>query len=116
MRVCSTCHGASENFRKALLSGSEEGAMAAYSTGCVNLRAPYTVYHSEVSAGLRVWFGVAHAKLKHCTSRAQAQHKHKHKHKHKHSTSAAQGQHKHSAGTAQAQRKHKDSSAKRSTA
>ena len=42
--------------------------MAAYSTGCVNLRAPYTVYHSEVSAGLRVWFGVAHAKLKHCTS------------------------------------------------
>ena len=88
--------------------------MAAYSTGCVNLRAPYTVYHSEVSAGLRVWFGVAHAKLKHCTSRAQAQHKHKHKHKH--STSAAQGQHKHSAGTAQAQRKHKDSSAKRSTA
>ena len=50
VRVCSTCHGASENFRKALLSGSEEGAMAAYSTGCVNLRAPYTIYRNEVRA------------------------------------------------------------------
>ncbi|CAM9982050.1 unnamed protein product, partial [Laminaria digitata] len=48
VRVCNTCHGASENFRKALLDGSAEGAMAAYSTGCVNLRAPYTVYRNEL--------------------------------------------------------------------
>lgn len=48
VRVCSTCHRAGEDFRKALLSGSEEGAMAAFSTGCVNLRVPYTIYHNEV--------------------------------------------------------------------
>eukprot|EP00752_Nemacystus_decipiens_P003484 g3217.t1 len=48
VRVCSTCYGAGEDFRKALLSGSEEGAMAAYSTGCVNLRVPYTIYHNEL--------------------------------------------------------------------
>lgn len=46
--MCSTCYGAGEDFRKALLSGSEEGAMAAFSTGCVNLRVPYTIYHNEV--------------------------------------------------------------------
>lgn len=48
VRVCDTCHGAGERFRKALLSGSEEAAMEAYSTGCVNLRTPYTIYHNEV--------------------------------------------------------------------
>ena len=52
MRVCSTCYGAGEDFRKALLAGSEEGAMAAYSTGCVNLRVPYTIYHNEVGIHL----------------------------------------------------------------
>ncbi|CAM9924888.1 unnamed protein product [Ectocarpus sp. 4 AP-2014] len=48
VRVCSTCYGAGEDFRKACLSGSEEGAMAAFSTGCVNLRVPYTIYHNEL--------------------------------------------------------------------
>ncbi|CBN78436.1 conserved unknown protein [Ectocarpus siliculosus] len=48
VRVCSSCYGAGEDFRKACLSGSEEGAMAAFSTGCVNLRVPYTIYHNEL--------------------------------------------------------------------
>ncbi|CAM9545581.1 unnamed protein product [Ascophyllum nodosum] len=48
VRICSTCYDAGEKFRRALLSGSEENAMAAYSTGCVNLRVPYTIYHNEL--------------------------------------------------------------------
>ncbi|CAN0181243.1 unnamed protein product, partial [Hapterophycus canaliculatus] len=48
VRVCSTCYSAGEDFRKALLAGSEEEAMAAFSTGCVNLRVPYTIYHNEL--------------------------------------------------------------------
>lgn len=56
--MCSTCYGAGENFRKALLAGSEEEAMAAYSTGCVNLRVPYMIYHNEVRRSV-VYVGVA---------------------------------------------------------
>lgn len=55
VRVCSTCHGAGEQFRKALLSGCEEEAMRAFSTGCVNLRVPYTIYHNEVRQNMYVY-------------------------------------------------------------
>lgn len=48
VRICDTCCKAGERFRKALLAGSEEEAMEAYSTGCVNLRMPYTIFHNEV--------------------------------------------------------------------
>lgn len=48
MRVCKTCDAAMEAFRKALLLGQAEEAMSAYSTGCVNLDRPYTIYHGEV--------------------------------------------------------------------
>ncbi len=48
MRVCKTCDTAMEAFRKALLLGRAEDAMSAYSTGCVNLDRPYTIYHGEV--------------------------------------------------------------------
>lgn len=37
-----------EMFRKSLLLGRVEEAMAAYGTGCVNLDTPYTTYHGEV--------------------------------------------------------------------
>ena len=39
-----------EMFRKALLLGRVEEAMAALGTGCVNLDTPYTIYHGEVRA------------------------------------------------------------------
>lgn len=62
MRVCKTCNNAMEAFRKALLLGQTEEAMSAYSTGCVNLDRPYTIYHGEVcgaggfgSAGCCCW-------------------------------------------------------------
>lgn len=48
MRICKTCDTATEAFRKALLLGRAEDAMSAYSTGCVNLDRPYTIYHGEV--------------------------------------------------------------------
>ena len=48
MRVCKTCDVAMDSFRKALLLGQAEEAMSAYSTGCVNLDRPYTIYHGEV--------------------------------------------------------------------
>ncbi|CAM9281402.1 unnamed protein product [Laminaria digitata] len=48
MRVCKTCHCAMEMFRKALLLGRVEEAMAAYGTGCVNVDTPYTIYHGEL--------------------------------------------------------------------
>ncbi|CAN0502905.1 unnamed protein product [Ectocarpus sp. 12 AP-2014] len=50
MRVCKTCNAAMEAFRTALLLGRAEDAMSAYSTGCVNLDRPYTVFHGEVGA------------------------------------------------------------------
>lgn len=53
MRICKTCDTATEAFRKALLLGQTSEAMAAYSTGCVNLDRPYTIYHGEVSAERR---------------------------------------------------------------
>ncbi|CAN0340254.1 unnamed protein product [Ectocarpus sp. 6 AP-2014] len=48
MRVCKTCNAAMEAFRTALLLGRAEDAMSAYSTGCVNLDRPYTVFHGEL--------------------------------------------------------------------
>ncbi|CAN0023632.1 unnamed protein product, partial [Discosporangium mesarthrocarpum] len=48
VRVCETCHETQEAFRSALLKGDEEETMKAFSTGCINLRTPYTIYHNEV--------------------------------------------------------------------
>ncbi|CAN0223781.1 unnamed protein product [Scytosiphon promiscuus] len=48
MRICKTCDTATEAFRKALLLGHTAVAMSAYSTGCVNLCRPYTIYHGEL--------------------------------------------------------------------
>eukprot|EP00752_Nemacystus_decipiens_P018771 g16830.t1 len=48
VRVCRTCYSAGKNFRRALLQGSYLGAMEAYSTGCVNLRVPYSHISEEL--------------------------------------------------------------------
>ncbi|CAM9641941.1 unnamed protein product [Chrysoparadoxa australica] len=48
LRICDACAVTTEAFRNALLAGDEEAAIAAYSTGLVNLRTPYTIYHSEL--------------------------------------------------------------------
>ncbi|CAM9511280.1 unnamed protein product [Ectocarpus sp. 8 AP-2014] len=42
VRVCRTCYSVGKAFRRALLRGSYQGAMDAYGTGCVNLRAPFS--------------------------------------------------------------------------
>lgn len=48
MRVCKACNSGMETFRKALLMGQEEAAMAAYNKGSVNVTMPYSIYHGEV--------------------------------------------------------------------
>eukprot|EP00904_Undaria_pinnatifida_P005271 jgi/Undpi1/1874/HiC_scaffold_12.g05261.m1 len=44
VRVCCTCFTARWVFRNALLKGNYDRAMAAFGTGCVNLRVPYSTF------------------------------------------------------------------------
>jgi len=46
-RVCRGCQWAMEDFRAALRRGDAPGVRAAYATGVVNLRTPYTVHGGE---------------------------------------------------------------------